>query len=51
MFTELMGKDGGVKPVEAHVAPFDHVDQRIEHLRFIAGLIAKAEMMLSLDEA
>ncbi len=51
MFTKLMGKDGGVKPVEAHVAAFDHINQRIEHLRFVAGRVTKTEMMLSFDEA
>src|SRR5947209_4654366 len=51
MLTELVREDGGVEPVERHVAAIDHFDQRIEHRGLLAGLVAKAEVFFALDEA
>ncbi len=45
-----MRKHRSVKPVERHIAPIDHFDQRIEHLGLLTDLVAKAEMILAFDE-
>ena len=34
MLTELVREHRGIEPVEGHVAPIDHINQRIEHLGF-----------------
>ena len=51
MLAELVRHHGGVKPVEAELAPIDHVHQRIEHLSLVADLIAKAEVLFALNKA
>src|SRR5688500_10291949 len=50
MLPELVAEDGGVEPVEREVAPVDQLDQRVEHLGLVADLVAKAEVLLALDQ-
>src|SRR5687767_71959 len=50
MLPELMGKDGGVEPVEGEVPAVDHVDQRLEDLRLLPDLVAEAVLLAAFDE-
>src|SRR3954471_5712567 len=51
MLTKLVREDGGIKPVEAGVAPIDQFHQRIEHLCLTPDLVSKAEVLVAFDEA
>jgi len=50
MLTELMGEDRGIKPIEAKVAPIDHIHQRIQHVVFLSDFVSEAEMVLPFHE-
>src|SRR5258708_39250803 len=51
MLTKLMAQHGGVEPVEGQLAPIDHFDQAFQYFGFLTDLVAKAELLIALDEA
>jgi hypothetical protein len=51
MLAKLMGKDGGVKPIERKIAAMHQFNEGIEHSGLLAGLVTKTVMVPALDQA
>ena len=49
MLTKLMREHGGIKPVEAGIAPIDQFHQCIQHLCLAPDFVSEAEVLIALS--
>jgi len=51
MLSQLVRQDRGIEPIKAILPFFDHLDEGVENLGFLADLIAKAKVLTAFDKA